>query len=1344
MAKYKYLLAFLWLLILSTKIWAADYYWVGGSGNWSDINHWRTTSGGSTIPTVVPGPTDNVYFDVNSGFTTASRAVRLDVTGNAHNITFSGSAVAPTFTQSGTQTLNIYGSSEWQSGMGTVNIANIYYRNNNENKTITSNGVITGQPTTSSSNGVYFEETMSISLQDDFNVNSNLNLQRGTWNTNDHTVTIYSDFFANSGAASRIMNLGSSDIFLRSGSCTFNTANPNLTLNAGTSNIHFTNFSSTFSNLYGFIAQAGQSFYDLTLDNVNSLPTTRIISGGTAANPLNFHKVELKGSATILGYNNFNQLILGPTKSYILPSVGIQTISDLFSANTPSCTGWTTINTPTVGAAATISASASTTITVSGVVMRDITGTGGANFTAQNSVDNGNNTGWAFPPSTGQNLYWVGGSGNWNDNTHWSNASGGTGGYCVPGPGDNVFFDAGSGFTTTSRTVTLDGTGYVHNIIFSGSAVAPTFTQSGTQTLNIYGSSEWQSGMGTINIANIYYRNNNEDKTITSNGVITGLQTTSSSNGVYFEETMSISLQDDFNVNSNLNLQRGTWNTNDHTVTIYSDFYANSSLATKTMNLGSSNIFLRAASSTFNTANPNLTLNAGTSNIHFTNLSSLSVNLYGFIAQAGQSFYDLTLDNVNSLPTTRIISGGTAANPLNFHKVELKGSATILGYNNFNQLILGPTKSYILPSVGIQTISDLFSANTPSCTGWTTINTPTVGAAATISASASTTITVSGVVMRDITGTGGANFTAQNSVDNGNNTGWAFPPSTGQNLYWVGGSGNWNDNTHWANVSGGTGGYCVPGPGDNVFFDSGSGFTTTSRTVTLDGTGYAHNITFSGSAVAPTFTQSGTQTLNIYGSSEWQSGMGSVNIANIYYRNNNEDKTITSNGVITGFQSSSPSNGVYFEETMSISLQDDFNVNSNLNLQRGTWNTNDHTVTIYSDFYANSSLATRTMNLGSSNIFLRATSSTFNTANPNLTVNAGTSNIHFTNLSSLSVNLYGFIAQAGQNFYDLTLDNVNSLPTTRIISGGTAANPLNFHKVELKGSATILGYNNFNELFLGAGKTFTLASGATQTITNWVLSGTPCSVTFVQSSAAGVRANVNVTGGNTNFNFVNIKDINASGASLHFGEQSTDGGNNNNITFDPYNPGGFNGLGPDWGCHTIDNTDPSTYTLGTSGFYGNAFTTYKWYKLNDPNYDPNIVISTANEIDIRTYGGYGTYKVTVTYSDGTSATCEVSNQLTIVQMTQNPTASASQTLCGSGSSATVAALTATGTDLKWYNAVIGGTALPSTTPVVNGQTYYVSQTIGGCESNRTAVTVSLKATCNPVMVNPGIRLRVKQ
>ena len=51
------------LILLSSNIFALDYYWVGGTGNWSDINHWTITSGGTILHTTVPSSTDDVFFD---------------------------------------------------------------------------------------------------------------------------------------------------------------------------------------------------------------------------------------------------------------------------------------------------------------------------------------------------------------------------------------------------------------------------------------------------------------------------------------------------------------------------------------------------------------------------------------------------------------------------------------------------------------------------------------------------------------------------------------------------------------------------------------------------------------------------------------------------------------------------------------------------------------------------------------------------------------------------------------------------------------------------------------------------------------------------------------------------------------------------------------------------------------------------------------------------------------------------------------------------------------------------------------------------------------------------------
>ncbi|MFP9098941.1 T9SS type A sorting domain-containing protein [Flavobacterium sp. RHBU_24] len=101
----------------------------------------------------------------------------------------------------------------------------------------------------------------------------------------------------------------------------------------------------------------------------------------------------------------------------------------------------------------------------------------------------------------------------------------------------------------------------------------------------------------------------------------------------------------------------------------------------------------------------------------------------------------------------------------------------------------------------------------------------------------------------------------------------------------------------------------------------------------------------------------------------------------------------------------------------------------------------------------------------------------------------------------------------------------------------------------------------------------------------------------------------------------------------------------------------------------------------------------------------------------------GTYYVSQTLNSCESTRTAVS---VTINVTAAPTASA-QSFCNS---ATVANLTATGTGLKWYAALTGGTQLAGTTALATG-TYYVSQTLNGCESTRTAVAVTITTTAAP-------------
>lgn len=62
-----------------------------------------------------------------------------------------------------------------------------------------------------------------------------------------------------------------------------------------------------------------------------------------------------------------------------------------------------------------------------------------------------------------------------------------------------------------------------------------------------------------------------------------------------------------------------------------------------------------------------------------------------------------------------------------------------------------------------------------------------------------------------------------------------------------------------------------------------------------------------------------------------------------------------------------------------------------------------------------------------------------------------------------------------------------------------------------------------------------------------------------------------------------------------------------------------------------------------------------------------------------------------------------------------PTGNALQDFC-SASNPTLKNMSITGTDIKWFDQI--GTQIPETTPLVDGTTYYASQTINSCESTQ--------------------------
>lgn len=80
-----------------------------------------------------------------------------------------------------------------------------------------------------------------------------------------------------------------------------------------------------------------------------------------------------------------------------------------------------------------------------------------------------------------------------------------------------------------------------------------------------------------------------------------------------------------------------------------------------------------------------------------------------------------------------------------------------------------------------------------------------------------------------------------------------------------------------------------------------------------------------------------------------------------------------------------------------------------------------------------------------------------------------------------------------------------------------------------------------------------------------------------------------------------------------------------------------------------------------------------------------------------------------------------------------PTVVSTQAFCNE---AIVNDLKVTGSNIKWYSQALGGSQLASNTSLIPGNTYYASQTVNGCESDRASVAVSISSTVPPTAQSP--------
>ncbi len=324
-----------------------NYYWAGGTGNWSDVSHWSSSDDGTGGDfATAPNSTNNVYFTANS-FTGAGQIVTVDDVGYCKDMVWTGVTNSPTLFADSASAARIEVSGSITLGTMTVNkpyTAN-YMFSIKGNSTFN----FTGATVTAS---IINTGAVTINLASDITNNGIISLfDGGTITTNNYNISC--TVFQTEGASAETVTLGTSTL-----------------------------------NCTAFVADGADT---ITGNHTIKVTGTGAFDGGG----LTYYNVELNGTAhTVSGSNTFNELSFKPSGACAVSFTGgtTQTVSSL----TRSWLGMLTLQS-TNATAWTVTDTAGTN-QLGYCTIKDSTANGGATFTTYGvAFDGGGNTGWLFP-----------------------------------------------------------------------------------------------------------------------------------------------------------------------------------------------------------------------------------------------------------------------------------------------------------------------------------------------------------------------------------------------------------------------------------------------------------------------------------------------------------------------------------------------------------------------------------------------------------------------------------------------------------------------------------------------------------------------------------------------------------------------------------------------------------------------------------------------------------------------------------------------------------------------------------------------------------------------------------
>lgn len=351
---------------------AADYYWIGGTGNWSDISHWVSSSGGTTNYSQVPTPNDNVYFDANS-FTAPGQVITINsTTATCQNLSFTGSSYQPDITMAVGNILKVYGSLQLIPNINFNILGKLVFEASTTGHTINMAGH-------SVSNDIRFDGLAGgWTLLDSLILSgpgADLILNYGSLNTNNKKVSCWS--FQSNVTSTRVLNMGSSELHITGNndfSVLVNTTN--LTLNPGTSHIIYHDNNGGFR----FLGSSSVNIYDVTFLGNSGLKRLYNTSSGLVS----LHNLIVKSDATFTGDQQFNWLYAGKDRLYNFQSQATYTFLSGMAINT-TCNSMTILRSSMKNSFATFVKNGSPII-LSNVIIYDIHAQGTGGFVANSSV----------------------------------------------------------------------------------------------------------------------------------------------------------------------------------------------------------------------------------------------------------------------------------------------------------------------------------------------------------------------------------------------------------------------------------------------------------------------------------------------------------------------------------------------------------------------------------------------------------------------------------------------------------------------------------------------------------------------------------------------------------------------------------------------------------------------------------------------------------------------------------------------------------------------------------------------------------------------------------------------